>query len=171
MKQAKTGRLWAAGALLCAAGLLLSGCRQPRADSAPAPSAAASAASASAADKNEQDACTVCAQTDTVTLTLYENAAIPYRWVCESSDAAVLRLVREQTVDGDGWALAAGDSPGYHTFVLEWVSDGEVELTLENRRLPEYASGDDAPAERRVFSVRRSGDEVFYEELSPDSEA
>ena len=105
-----------------------------------------------------------------VFVTLYENAAIPYRWVCNISDPEIIRLVGENTVSGDGVPFAAGDSPGYHQFVLEWVSDGQVILTLENQRIPEYSDGQDAPAECRSFAISRSGEEVTIEETTENDE-
>lgn len=105
-----------------------------------------------------------------VFITLYENAAIPYRWVCMVSDTLVLRLVGEKVVDGADRFLAAGDSPSYHQFVLEWVSDGQATLTLENQRMPEYSDGEDEPAECRKFNVSRYGQEVFFEETTVESD-
>jgi len=105
-----------------------------------------------------------------VFVTLYENAAIPYRWVCMVSDTSVLRLVSEKTMDGANWPLAAGDSPSYHQFVLEWVSDGQATLTLENQRIPEYSDGKDKPADCRKFNVSRYGQEVLFEETTVESD-
>lgn len=154
--------------LLCLpAALLLSACILPSENAndgeTPAPTA-----SAEALFRECETAPAVYAKGGQVLVTLYENGAIPYRWTCHISDPDVMRLVREDTASGEGVPFAAGEAPGYHRFVLEWSADGQVLLTLENQRIPEYSDGQSAPAERRSFALSRRGEEVTIEETTQD---
>lgn len=99
---------------------------------------------------------------DTVTIVLYENQALPYRWKAQMQGEA-LETVSEETVAGKGALLREGASPAYHVFTFDWVSDGEVQLEVINARI---SSPDDTEFNgKRLWLLNRQDGKVTWELL------
>lgn len=106
-------------------------------------------------DVEEMEEVTV--EGDQITFAVYENQALPYRWVT-SVEGDAISLVSDETVDGNGNMFAAGDSPAYHIFVFQWNGDGEAMIELIHAR---YDSDDrEEAAKIRCFWVTKCGDDI-----------
>lgn len=103
----------------------------------------------------------VTVEDNRIIFALYENQALPYRWVSNVIGDGVA-LVSEENVDGEGNIFSVGVSPSYHIFIFEWSIDGEAEIELIHAR---YDSNDRNEAlEIRKFHVTKAGNKITYEE-------
>jgi len=83
-----------------------------------------------------------------ITIVLYENKALPYRWEYEISGIGI-ELAEDKSVEDDGFSIQTGVSDSYRVFVFNCVEEAEGQVLIHKKSL----NGENEIAETRTYSV------------------
>lgn len=83
-----------------------------------------------------------------VTIVLYENQALPYRWEYEISGTDI-ELLEDKSVDDDSFSLHAGVSDSYRVFIFNCMDETEGQILIKMKSL----NSEDEITETRVYNI------------------
>lgn len=83
-----------------------------------------------------------------VTIVLYENGALPYRWSSEISGLG-MELLEDNSYDDNSFSLQAGVADSYRVFVFECTQEAEGQILIYKKSL----NTEGEIAETRTYSI------------------
>ena len=104
---------------------------------------------------------TITVEDNKITLVLYEDQALPYRWNYTATDDAIV-LIEDISVDKKDMSIQAGVSDSYRVFVFECGEVGEERLYL---RLERIGDTDKDVIEKHRYRVTYEEDQLICEEV------
>ena len=104
---------------------------------------------------------TITVEDNKITLVLYEDQALPYRWTYTATDDAIV-LIEDISVDKKDMSIQAGVSDSYRVFVFECGEVREERLYL---RLERIGDTDKNVIEKHRYRVTYEEDQLICEEV------
>lgn len=84
-----------------------------------------------------------------ITIVLYENEALPYRWKHSTSTSDIV-LLEDKSVDDESFSLQAGVSDSYRVFIFECKEGCQGNIYLQSERI---AGDEEEIHEARLYNV------------------